>query len=620
LRGRLPVPDSGDFEVPAIAVVGAELKKSQLQVFRQGAMLVEPAALSGMTATEPPALDKSKSELGSLVGCYVAESPSASAKLSLAPNVPRANGVEVIWLDRENDTWTAEVDYRLQVSGGLIDVLRFDAPAQWIEPFQLDRPADYEVVAIPGENRRQFVVRPATPIKDQYRVKIRAAVALAAADRMRVPDILPLGPFDVRRFVVLPVQLELQQVVWESTGLRRANLPAEFQRPTVSPESFAVYEVLGSRFQASLKSVERAAGEARVKLAEISIAAQSDGHCWGAATFDLEPAGATNCLLQMPEQYKLLHVSLAELPALATPSGPGQWRLALGSQQLAQRVEVIFAGQLPAAANGGNWQLAAPRLADVKADRTLWTVFGPPQSGTGQSDRATRLSPASYELLQLESLAELLDLPVDVTSEQLPDEIIRWYQPWQKRFWTARAKFGAHLKSGVQASSADQAKLRAITRKYDRVVKHLDAGRLSLPPAGRSPVADSPAELVAAACPARMPAVYMSDPNFTTEDRALYLRYPQASGSDLLRRLIWSAALNVLAWTTVVAMRRRQRNPVAPHALGIVGGAFWWIYLSPSFVGLMIFAVSLLSAGYAKWSHKAIPPIAENPSSTRGSV
>ena len=38
---------------------------------------------------------------------------------------------------RANDTWTAAVDLDLQVSGGVLDGLRFDLPPQWSEPTEI---------------------------------------------------------------------------------------------------------------------------------------------------------------------------------------------------------------------------------------------------------------------------------------------------------------------------------------------------------------------------------------------------------------------------------------------------------------------------------------------------
>ena len=383
LRGHIQTAGQTTVPLPVLQVLDAELKKNQLEILRKPEVLVQLRDTHGLSEMEPAALEGAPAELGTSLAAYVAEGAAIDGKLMISPNAPRVEGVEVTSLEYDSGTWTAEMDYRLKVSDGLLDVLRFDIPTQWSEPFQLDRPASWEVRKVSDENRRQLVVRPKSSISDQYRIKIRGRLALPAGDRVRVPDVRPRGVAQVDRFVVLPAQLEVQQIFWETSGLQKAQLPAEFRKLPISPESFSAYQVLGDHFQASLKSRERAAAAPHVRLADISIDWQADGACHGVAVFDLEPAGASSCLLQLPQRYRLLHASVDGLSALAVPRGDGRWRLSLGPQQLPQRIEVVFAGELTGLSDRTRKRFEAPSLVDLPVDRTLWTIYAPAQNQPG---------------------------------------------------------------------------------------------------------------------------------------------------------------------------------------------------------------------------------------------
>ena len=173
---------------------------------------------------------------------------------------------------------------------------------------------------------------------------MRGRVALFAGDRLSVPEILPLRVEPLERFVVLPQFLDLQQVTWDTLGLTRASLPANFVTRPGSASSTTVYQVEGQRFQASLKAVQRSAAAARVALADVHVTWQLDGNCQGVGHFDMLPGGANSVVLRLPTEGRLLHATVEGVPAQAVELGEGRWRLGLGPQQLPQRLEVVYMG------------------------------------------------------------------------------------------------------------------------------------------------------------------------------------------------------------------------------------------------------------------------------------
>ncbi len=76
----------------------------------------------------------------------------------------------------------------------------------------------------------------------------------------------------------------------------------------------------------------------------------------------------------------------------------------------------------------------------------------------------------------------------------------------------------------------------------------------------------------------------------------LRLRYENPQGIGLLWRLTAALLLALAAGTLVVAIRRGPPFDLLarwPHALGVAGGLFWWLFLSPSVGGWVVIAFTL---------------------------
>ncbi len=421
LRGRLRIPTAGEFVFPSFQWPGAEVKKSQLQIFRQAQTLIEIEPAAEMSAIEPPAVDKSRPELGRPVAAFLLGSTQTSLKVKLSANIPETEAREVIVVERDQDLWTATVDYQVTVRGGLVDVLRFEIPPQWSEPHQVDRTAArLEIVPIPGESRRQLVVYPQEPIADQFHIKIRGRIVPSMGDRLRVPDVLPRRPETgslrraAERVGITTGRLGNDRPDAVHGARRLANAPIASAANELLPGAGRALSGGAQEHRAGQRPTAGAAGRYLRRLAP-------DGGFAGVASFDLDPAGSAQAVLNVPPEVELVHLSVAGLPVAAAPAGPDSWRVALQSTQLPQRIEAVFRGALAARSGTINRvQVSAPGIEGVEVDRTLWTVYGPPSAGPALLEPTGNLTPVRQELSRLEAAESILDLASRVASEQAP--------------------------------------------------------------------------------------------------------------------------------------------------------------------------------------------------------
>ncbi|HTU25170.1 MAG TPA: hypothetical protein VMF30_07220 [Pirellulales bacterium] len=586
LEGRLSAPRSGEITLPGVQWLDAEIKKNQIEIFRQPTALVEMGETSGVSPLEPTAEERLKPEWGRLVASYAQTEPQAALHVRLARNQPQTDGRQVLIVNRQRDAWTATLDLQLQVRGGLLDVLRFDIPPQWAEPFQFDADVQSEVLPIPGENRRQLVVRPLTAIAGDFSLRIQGHLGPSMGDRLGIADVILRGVGQLERFVILPHRWENEEVVWDTVGLTDAQLPSDLQKRLPLGGGMQAFHVLGEHFQASLKNIEHTSIPPRVHLADVGCVWQADGEYYGVAAFELSPASASRAVLKLPPDMELISLAVADLPTAVTSVGAGAWQFSLGPPQLPQHVEVIFRGTLAGGRlSAGSLRFEAPMLADLEVEKTLWTVYGPSAAGRGTPLDVAPLSATGQELERLEATKSVLGLAAHVASEQLPEEMQHWYSLWKGRMLAAHARVGRLTLTSNQAAARQD--LDAWNRGEAEVVRLGIA--TTTPTAAKAPIFE-PLTLLA--------ANVATDPNvvsckFAGGAPALVVNYPHAAHGDLGWRVLTALLLCGLA--ALLAWKRPPSPAIRLTATRLVAilAICWWLWLDPSGLGFALLIIAI---------------------------
>ncbi len=357
LRGRLPVKP-GDMPLPLVRVEADETKEFAVRLYRDSAVQLELTSMEGLMAVQSPVVEEGKARLGRLVKelrteARASSSPSAavdpkgvvSAKLRLLSNRPRVQGEQVTSLRVVEESWEAEADLHLAISDGVVDEFRVEAPPEWPGPYKTQPPAVVRVVHT-GKDRRQLLVRPQAAMEKECRFRIGGPLALAPGDRPTLPHIVFEQAEVTQHLVIVPIPPSSQSLVWEVGGLIPAPLPDDFPTATGARASLACYRVVREPFRAVLSPQGRISGVPQVLLADIGVAWQGDGHFYGRAAYDVEPAGMAQCPLNLPPEVRLVHTEVEGLPAMPIPNGESRWQIPLAPGKLPQRLEVLFEGRM----------------------------------------------------------------------------------------------------------------------------------------------------------------------------------------------------------------------------------------------------------------------------------
>ena len=588
VRGRTDVDPQQPNLVPRAELLSSRLKRHELQLFRQGDLLVQVEAPDTFISVEPTQLDL-PDDFGTRLASYRCDDLKAEVMIKKSGNSPQAKAVAVTSLDHGADSWTAQLEYHLDVSNGLVDVLQFEIPPQWSDPYQIEPSLRRKIVPVPGEARRQMFVYPQQPIGDHFKLKIRGRVALSPGDRLRVPEIVPQRVQEIERYVVVPRSLDGQQVAWETMGLTPAELPREFVRSGSTAESASVFHVSSDHFQAAIKAVRRARAASKVKLADIHVAWTGDNRFRGVAMYDLQAAGADHCLVELPSEFRLVHALLEGLPAQVTELVENQWRIALGPSQLPQRLEFVYCGPLSGSAASKRFQ--APRLVDLETDITLWTIDSPIGYGSPRVESpAEAVEPVAQMLARLECMSSLVQLPAEAVAENLPEELARWYRPWRKRYQESRAMISRE--SIVAAKAGGTTDQQALAGPYDQVMAAVETRIGAGANARNLDISASDAQLLLELDSESTRAHYRSS-GAATE---LTVRYAQVPAGSFWSRAIFGSLVLDVGAVTVVFSRHRTLPQFAPSTVMAAVGFAWWLFLTPSVVGLFVLIAAIVLA------------------------
>jgi hypothetical protein len=615
LTGKVPLGKLRRTKVPVLVLSGATLRADRVEVYRRPEVQVSLAELTGYTALADARPDEYHKGRGRLVAAWEAKPGGprgAGIQVNLAPNEPRPRGRLIIELSREADAWQAVADYELQPESGVIDAVRFDIPAEWTGPFQVDPPANLETVDLSGRSRRLLVLRPSAAIAHASRLRVRGTLAAVPGERVRAPDILPLDVEQVERYLVAPTKLQQREIAWETSGLQEVSLPDRYGPPNFP--SYVTYRAIGPRFQATIKDVKIESGSPQVRLADVAVQVRADGSVFGTATFDLEPAALTACDLELPEDYELVHVNVAHLPAFAEPLGEQRWRLRLFPSQLPQPIEVVFSGpssehgmagsdrdarslsRLRNTDCGGARTLRSPRLLAVPVERTIWTVQGPFALDATSLPADAVTDPWSHELCRLRNVAARVQTAASVLSESDPQELVRWYHPWAWRWSAIHSRLEQWRRQPAPPADRDASELTALDRQQATLTTRLRAAGFQLP----------------ATVSARWAAERDSTPPDVTTHRlqnagfldSVVIHPRPAPTRHLAQRLLAALALVGVALVTFLLLPHpfpNGRVPRWPPLLGLGLGLAWWQWCTPPLLGLFLSLSSLAIWLTAVW-------------------
>ncbi|MCE9556572.1 MAG: hypothetical protein K8T91_24750 [Planctomycetes bacterium] len=601
VRGNWPLAESR-VPAPQFQLEDCRQQSLDLAVYRRPGVDVQPVDAEAVHELSEPTTellrlaDRVPRWFGRPLGTYRLVNLQAATIFKIRPAPPHSEATQILTLSRKDGVWQATIDFRLHVRDGAVDTIRFLLPASLRGPLSISPEEPFTIVEVPGQRQRQLVIRPREAVRDRLRLTVSGSLVFASGQRVTAPLVEPIEVAQVAQYVVLPKQVEQERVEWELRGLERQELPHDGDSPPVATQSVSTYRVAGPRFQAALASVEKIERAPRIRLADVRLTLDDAGMGTGVVTFDLEPAGLGQCILVLPAGVRPIRVSVGSLPTALTPLEENHWEMNLISNQLPQRVEVLFQG---AVAQQRGQLLSVPWIAarggPMEVIQTLWTVYAP--RGASLAAKPSTGTPASALGQQWQRLESISTMLGEASADESAEILARWFEPWAFDMHDTSRDIGRNRPVSAADAEALAARLHDHRRQQEQIAQRLHA----LDVLDRAVHAAVPAQPGTALWRWSRPEGNPTPLRLTAAGPLPELRIEKKSvvSSDLTTRLLLSAllcgAIGMLLWPrfspqfAVWAWRGR-------YALAALAGLLAWFLLSPGLWGLMLAVLALVAA------------------------
>ena len=604
IHGQFP-GGIGERELPDFQLDNIRSRGRQVAIYRQPPVAVELKSAENLQSATGGDIVPSvvPPSFGQLVDVFLLDRKAIKPRVEVRRNTPEVTCQQVVSVNRINGQWVGEIDLKMGLKKGTLDVLRLRIPPEFPGPFTLNPEIPYRVENLPSSESRVLHVPLPEGVSGDYQLIIRGPLNIAAGDLVSCPVVSTDEIDESTRYVVLPKQVDLQDVQWKTAGLANRPIPQDPEEASWSDKSFESFIVTGETYRAVLKSLNTPRQSPTVRLADIKIKGQTLDRYLGRAMFDLEPAGLSRVRIHLPEDAQLLRARVEGLAA--APQRRGKvWELELGSENLSQSIEVLYEAPLSTDAEG---VLAAdaPQLyagsKKIEISNTLWSM-------TGSESFWREFGNVEIESNQLalqqhhKRISCLLDLLSDVTSAEPVKILSPWYHRQIARLNAAHHALTQHDNpENSQQSSVQSARQLA----FDQRVKELSDQMVSLG------VFASPEQFQAA-------GVHTADAwnwSFANEGRYRFglftgekEQFPigkQSGGdSNLLARIFLALALGGIglmvgfSWWQPTEMLSRESSVF----LGaFVVSLFYWLFLTPSILGLIALVTTVVLALSFRW-------------------
>ncbi|MDP6553450.1 MAG: hypothetical protein QGG71_02215 [Pirellulaceae bacterium] len=580
IDGEAPTAFRARTTLPLVSMQGVEFQSNRMVVRQRPDVLIQNLKAKGLVDEADELTDDilADHENGRIVNSFLVPSVTedeteTSLSFLTRRNRPQISGRIVNRVSfGEDDVWFADTEITLDLKSGVVDELRMALPVGWSQPLTLTPEINHEIVGMDAD--RVLVLRPHNSTRDRFRLHIRCESQRATAALSEVPLVKILNESQVQQYLVLPSRRGEEVISWATNGLQPIPNLSNQNSPLQDVDSTS-YRVEDTRVTAVVHNVGRLGATSQVQLADFNVAWNYDRTCYGVAAFDVTPLQIAECILVVPPGLSIAHVKVAGVPVTLRSEKENRVGIPLGPEQLPQRIEVVFFGQLSSTSAIPGEMIAAPSLANLPVEQTLWTIHGPVGAHLDKALLKHSLTDAVQQAqIRASSATHVLEMAEMLTPPAPEVGFESWRQTWQRR---------RDLATSIVDGTRDPA--------VDAEIEISDLAARNFQEAGNG-----------RGQPVRFAMHGVSS--------SVNIQFSHDEASDLGQRAgisVAIAGLGLLFGFVRRKFRLREWIEQSWHALGVSFGIVWWLWFTPSFVGLVVMGLSLVAALWPVRKSRRVP-------------
>jgi hypothetical protein len=623
--GRIPNNENLSLTIPRISALQNGAVSQTIQLYRDDNVNLnlqgfpEPNGAKTGVSIAPPI-----EWLVRPVGAFTLdETAFQTSRMVVEANRPVVQGNSLTQLSSKDGKWSVDLRARLKVEQGNLDLLHLGIPASCLGPFQIEGSVPLTTDSTIKEGDRQLLaVRLGTSVAKgkEFTLRLRASLVSPIGDAFAVPEI-QISPFEGRRLICVPKVLNTQSLGWTSEGVKPVELSSEWQKEIPDEAAMVFFEATNtSSYKVELQSQTVRQSIPRIHLAETHVILDDNGGRLLVSRFAVLPDGITQCIVSLPANQQLLSIALDGQPALVVPTNSSDWKVTLHSASLPQMLAIVSRVADVSASNQGVLERPTLRTENgmFATDISLWSLMwagGPRQVLAGE---ATSVSSIDYAALRFERLVSLAEKARPAAGGIPRANAARWWAEWDSILRETQSaalqtrNASASVSTIAQQSYSAEEQIQLASKRLEvlsgdyAVDKNLDLA-VPLHSISWSQLTGHVSDSTEIGRRNESSSNYI----FDGERNSLSFEIHGSAARSLTMRFL--AVVLVFAVSALLIWLLSNSATVDfvyrwPYALAILGGIFYWTFLWPSWLGLLVVVGSLWLGLRTTWPGRAMRP------------
>ncbi|RCS50596.1 hypothetical protein DTL42_10845 [Bremerella cremea] len=575
--------DPNELVLSPIQIREVHTESCRIQLSRDHSVLVRSLIGGNLIPIQEESIDVSDFNTVP-VGYWQVSDPNQSVSWQILPNQINIRGDIITIVNRVDGAWKMQWIGKLDIRSGSVGYL------QWLVPpditIDLNSVKDFEVTTWPLPDQSaivyQMIPRVAGPLKFDW----RGTLEPTPGKRISFSPLRLVGQPYIRQLVALPRQVDQQEVLWNSQELKGTAVAGLWLTANVPP----TYQLLqATRPEYDCEIIQRTypTGPPVVSSLETTIHLDSHGDVFGVLQATVVPQGNNLIEFNLSPELEILGASLDyERQWQLEHASPQLAILPLKSNSLPQVVELAFRSHL----NSGDAQqlqnvprpmFAFPTEAEEKLRISLppnWDVDALPES-----DQLSWLQDLVTTAFAMKDASR--DTQTAISSQELE----HWNTLRMEQAFAALKQFQDLLRSQGETPE----------NTHQRITELLGSNTAEVEAWPVSGKTSQPIAANALAKAGELPSEYFSYYSPQSTNQPILIR-EEISHRGSLWPMITSSLVALLAIVLLFVnlpilngMGRYVQNWMGrnPQICGILLGLFWWQFLPPNFIGLLLIAV-----------------------------
>lgn len=574
-------PEVHDVKMPPIKIREVHTQSSRVQIVRDHSVLVRTPSTMNLIPVQEEISEPNNDQIVT-VGIWQLVDPALSLEWQVHPNNVVISSDLLTVVNRMDSQWRLKWVGKIDIRSGSVGYL------QWLVPKEIELDTTsidgFDVTSrlLPDESAYVYTLVPRSTLPSSFSFEWLGTLKTTPGRRVSFSPIRLIGQHRVSQWVAVPREVDDQEVLWLSQALRPTTVSGRWLIAN-TPETHQLLNATRPDYVCQMMQRANPTGNPAVSSLETTIQIDSTGSAIGLTRVAVVPQGNNAVEFKIPAEAKVLGISVDfDRQRHIEQQADQIVRVPLKSNSLPQIVEIVFSAKL-VPGEDQLFQLERPSLNfPIRAEEMLcvslpaqWTL-----------ENAPHLDRMAWSRDQVTSAFQLKDASRDAQSGLSTAEIQRWDRLRMEQAFTAVTQFQDILRK--RGETPDNT-LDIVTKLLGKNATEVESWAVS--PGAQKRLTSETFYAATQGSGDRFRYYRLSSPSSPLSIRQS-LPHSYSYWPPIATSLLGLVAIGLLIATPPLLVQRvhhaRDWMSRNPQVCGVLAGLFWWLFLPPHFIGLLL--------------------------------